>query len=254
MASPQRTPHSQHEHNLSAEAIAAFDFEFFRDFARYAAFLDEHLDPASIGAILDVGGGNGRFLDQLLERFPSASAVIVDNFQPMLDRNQPHPRKHAVCSSAYSLVAALGGRRFDLITINVLLHHLVGATAAETREQQRAVLASLPSLLKPGGRILVYEQCFEGWLPGVEPGALIWKVTRIRQPLLQRAIFRLGANTAGTGVAFRSRAAWRALFGESGLRIVDERTLHDDRLRILKVLAFTIRRVGTHAFLLAPSG
>jgi SAM-dependent methyltransferase len=177
--------------------------------------------------------------------------VIVDNFQPMLDRNRPHPRKRAVCASAYALGAALEGRRFDLITINVLLHHLVGGDAAATRRQLVGFLADLPSLLAPGGRVLVYEQCYEGWLPWVEPGGLIWAVTSLRHPLIQKALFRLGANTAGVGVAFRSRAGWRGAFADAGLRLVDERTLHDDRLRVHKVLAFTIRRVGTHVFLLS---
>jgi trans-aconitate methyltransferase len=56
--------------------------------------------PSKIGyrveTILDCGGGNGQYLDMLLEQFPNAQGTLVDSAQFMLDQNRPHPRKQII--------------------------------------------------------------------------------------------------------------------------------------------------------------
>ena len=49
--------------------------------------------------ILDVGGGNGRFLNSILDQFPSALGTLVDISPQLISLNHPHPRKTVTISS-----------------------------------------------------------------------------------------------------------------------------------------------------------
>ena len=79
------------EFKLSDEQLEAFDNEF-RDWPGYERFLREHGSDHPPERILDVGGGNGKFLDRVLEVFPNANGVMMDNAN-IADCNASHPRK-----------------------------------------------------------------------------------------------------------------------------------------------------------------
>jgi hypothetical protein len=58
----------------------------------------------SVESILDCGGGNGQYLDMLLEQFPNAQGTLVDSAQFMLDQNKPHPRKQLILGNLEDLL------------------------------------------------------------------------------------------------------------------------------------------------------
>jgi SAM-dependent methyltransferase len=239
------------ELSLDDQALEQFDKDF-RDWPLYLQILTR-TTASPVTSVLDVGGGNGVFLDRLLDVFPKAKGVLLDDSSYMLRRNKAHLRKRLLQHSALALSDAFSGERFDLITVNVLLHHLVGSTRRETRTNVQCFLNEARALLVPGGRLVVYEQCYEGWVPFVEPGSLIFALTSVRSPVLAKLMRRFGANTAGVGVAFRSESGWRRLFVRAGLELVENTAIHDDRLRVWRVFLLTIRRVCRRVFVLAPS-
>ena len=53
--------------------------------------------------VADLGGGDGRILDGLLDALPNAQGTLVDLAQKMVDANQPHPRKVAIQGDLSSL-------------------------------------------------------------------------------------------------------------------------------------------------------
>lgn len=165
--------------------------------------------------LLDVGGGNGRFVDRLLEEFPNASGTVLEPSELLLGRNAPHARKTLLMGTA----AALPPARYDLICVHWLLHHLVLESYETTRQEQVRTLTALRAHLTERGRISVYENIYEGWLGDDLPGWLIYQGTALRR--LAALTKRLGANTAGVGVCFHSLPAWRALVAEAGLRIAE---------------------------------
>jgi 2-polyprenyl-3-methyl-5-hydroxy-6-metoxy-1,4-benzoquinol methylase len=171
-------------------------------------------------SILDLGGGNGRFLDELLERFPNSNGVLLDVSDALLTQNKPHSRKQLMKASVDQIPALLH-RKFDLITINWLLHHLVGQTYRKSHHNAISLLDQCKDLLNERGMIIVTENMFDGVLQTNVPSWLIYSITSVRTPWFAK-IARRFFNTAGVGVCFNSRNAWRRIFREAQLAICDE--------------------------------
>ena len=202
---------------LRDDQVEAFDREYV-DADRFVAIC-ERIDadfPDGKFSFLDVGGGNGRFSDQLLSRYPGARGTVLDNSEVLLERNEPHVRKTVRLGSVEDLDAF--EEKFDLLSLHWLLHHLVGDSYAETRSNQRSALHSVGRLLTDRGRVSVFENDYHGWLPDPLPTYIIYTVTASKAlaPLART----LGANTAGVGVCFNSFQGWRAMIEHSGLRLL----------------------------------
>ena len=75
---------------LDNTQLAAFDVEFVDDrlWPLVAARIDSDF-PAGDFRFLDVGGGAGRFADQLLERYPRTSGTVLDSSERVLAGNRP---------------------------------------------------------------------------------------------------------------------------------------------------------------------
>jgi hypothetical protein len=218
---------------LSDEQVEAFDREYVdaNRLRRVCSRIEADFTDGEF-SFLDIGGGNGRFADQLLGRFPRAHGTVLDNSETLLARNKPDPRKSLVSGSADELSGIRGP--FDLISMHWLLHHLVGDSYRATRLNQRNALASLAPLLSHRGRISVFENDYVGWLPDPYPTWAIYSFTASR--MLTPLARVLGANTAGIGVCFDSEAGWRRTFDAAGLELIDRAepdTWH--------------RRIGLHA-------
>ncbi len=231
---------------LSEHAVQSFDVPFPHP-EQYLNFLREHLETPP-RRILDLGGGNGTFLDSLLDCFDEAHGVLLERSSSMAALNRPHDRKSVLLADAMAVPMCPDAGSFDLITINVFLHHIVGITARETDALLCGFLRELPTLMTSRGVIAVYEYVYEGWL--VEPGRLIFGLTSIKQPFISWLLNRSGANTAGVGVYFRSPSAWREVFDGCDLRVARDASLGSDRIRIPRRIFLNVNRVGPHIFLL----
>lgn len=203
---------------LADHQVEAFDREYV-DSDRLAV-ITSRIDadfPDGRFTFLDVGGGNGRFADQLLERYPNARGAVLDNSETLLARNRQDPRKQVILGSAGDLQQVRG--TFDVVCTHWLLHHLVGSTYGESRAIQLRTLSQLSSLLSTGGRVSVFENDYIGWLTDSLPPYLIFAATASRT--LAPVARRLGANTAGVGVCFNSQAGWRDMLAASGLQVLN---------------------------------
>lgn len=217
---------AKHSRTLSPEQLQRYDRpehlwpSYWQDLA---ALVAQHFGTRPF-IHLDAGGGNGALADRLLERFAQCSSLVMDSSSLLLARNQPHARKRTWCAPVERL-EEFPGERFDLITVNCLLHHLVRESYHATRVHQRAVLRMLARRLRPGGRLFVCEHLYQSWLLAGLPGWLVYQATagRCLAPLVRRA----GANTAGVGVCFLSAQQWEAAFQAAGLRVLRRRALPD---------------------------
>jgi len=201
---------------LEDDQVEAFDTEYVSG-SRWDAVRDLiHAQfPDGNFSFLDVGGGNGKFADKLLDEFPRAKGTVVDNSELLLSRNIPHERKALLAESVESLSSR--GERYDLICIHWVLHHLVTDTYRGTRKNQTLALAQLSHLLTERGRISLYENLCDGWVFRNLPGWLIYQATSTRA--LARLTRRFGANTGGVGVCFLSQDRWAESIAQAGLTI-----------------------------------
>lgn len=216
------TTPDKHDPRLTDTQTAAFNADFHsveeldRKLLRIEWFFGSR--PFSI---LDLGGGNGHFLDTVLDRFPAARGTVLDLSDTLLSLNKPSSRKSLILASVEALPDVVEGEKFDLITMNWLLHHLIGTEYRACRNNCLSLLERCRTLLNPGGVILITENMFDGYFGTNIPSWLIFRVTRIRAPWIVRLTHRF-ANTAGTGVCFRSQRSWVRLFAAAGYRIARE--------------------------------
>jgi SAM-dependent methyltransferase len=202
---------------LADSQVEAFDTEYV-DGSRWAtvkARIDEAF-PAGEFSFLDVGGGNGRFADRLLAHYPKAIGTVLDSSELLLSRNQTNERKTVICDSVENL-----GRlnaKYDLICVHWLLHHLVGDSYTETRQNQSAALQILSGLLNSRGRASVFENMYNGWLLDNLPGQLIYHLTSAKS--IASLTRWMGANTGGVGVCYLSTKEWFRTIHAAGLRVL----------------------------------
>jgi hypothetical protein len=207
-----------HVRLLEDSQVVAFDTEYV-DADRWAvvkARLDASF-PDGTFAFLDVGGGNGKFADRVLEHYAGARGTVLDSSTLLLKRNTPSARKELLCDSVENLQKLQP--RYDVIFVHWLLHHLVGETWTQTRQNQQRTLATLRSLLRSNGRVSIFENNYTGWAFTALPGRLIYHATASRW--LATLTRRLGANTAGVGVCFLSRDQWYSDIAAAGLRVLE---------------------------------
>jgi SAM-dependent methyltransferase len=174
-------------------------------------------------ALLDVGGGNGTFLDAMLMAMPGDSfGTVVEMSKAMVEKNITSSRKFVVRANFLDWVVASGQaeKRFDVIFFNFVLHHFVGRQRNESIKLQTRALGAAKSILADGGLIVVYEIHYNGWFDGELPSKLIHALTS--STTLEPVVKQLGANTAGYGVCFHSENYWRSLFSENGLKVVHD--------------------------------
>lgn len=204
---------------LSDEQLSEFDTDdmFVERWRLITQCIDRDF-PDGKFSFLDLGGGNGIFTDRLLYRHPEARAVVLDNSELLIRRNKPNPRKTILLASVEDMETKLAGRQFDIVFMNWLLHHLVADSYAQTRENVRSAVGLAQRHLTPKGRVSVFENLCDGILLDGLPSHLIFHISSSRwlAPLTKR----LGANTAGVGVCYRSERQWLALFGSVGLNAV----------------------------------
>jgi len=205
---------------LSEAQNSSFDREYHASAEMFWKL--EHLANRYDGAfsILDVGGGNGVFLDTILSAFPKANGTLLDISAELLSRNRPLPRKRLVQGAIEDIPQLLGDQKFDVITVNWVLHHLVGRTYQQCRKNCIAMLQMCADLLSERGTLLVSETMVDGFFGTNIPSRLIYEITRIENPAFTRLSSRF-FNTAGVGVCFRSDDAWSRLFKEAGFQVDD---------------------------------
>ena len=205
---------------LNEDQTAAFDTEFHaREELETKFLLLEESSEDKPFTVLDLGGGNGLFVDQLLARFPKSSATIVDISASLLATNRPSDRKELIHGSIEYIPDLLAGRKFDYITGNWVFHHLIGNSYRTCWNNCLGTLMQCKELLKPNGMLIVAENMFDGYLGSNLPSHLIYAITSIRWPWFVRLAKRF-FNTAGVGVCFQSQRAWQHMFAQAGFDVV----------------------------------
>ncbi|MBU6950772.1 class I SAM-dependent methyltransferase [Hahella sp. HN01] len=173
-------------------------------------------NPASVN-LLDVGGGNGTFLDTMLSSMPESRGTIVEMSQVMADKNTSRHNKEVVCDNYLDWANRKldSNERFDVIFFNFVLHHFVSESWASSVALQRKALEVSRELLTKNGVIIVYEIHYNGGLYNEVTSKIIFGISSSR--LLAPFAKFMGANTAGFGVCFHSEPFWKELYYNQGL-------------------------------------
>ena len=163
---------------------------------------------------LDIGGGIGAFAAQICETVDNCEITVIDNSQVAKENFLSHERMNIEFVNFFSFSE---DKKYDFIVLKTVLHHFIASTDAETKNCQINGLQKCINLLKKDGIILVEENFYEPYFGRDLTGRLIYSITKIKA--LAKLTRRLGANTAGEGVRFRSFYAWKDIIETLGLTI-----------------------------------
>lgn len=196
---------------LSDDQTEAFDTEYVSPKLRqiYDKHMMERFDKNEQFRVLDIGGGNGVFADSLLDLYPNCNVDLLDYSEQLISRNSKHPRKKLIVASVEEISNHNDLEEYDLICMHWVLHHFVCDSYQETTHMLTRVLKMCRGRLKPGGRISIFENMYDGMLLDSLPSHLIYRLTSAKS--IAGLTRKFGANTAGIGVCFRSRKSWYKL-------------------------------------------
>jgi hypothetical protein len=196
---------------LSSEQIEAFYHDVFvedqvRDFL---ALVDSR---GTAKNVTDMGGGCGFFARRLKDE-SLHQIKVVDMDQTSVEACH---RSGIEAKRGDALNPEISGDE-DIVTFNLILHHLVGKTEAETQALQKQAL----SVWRPHIQsVFVNEYIYESYLGNLS-GRLIFEITK--SPILSwfgkvlsLVMPSLKANTFGVGVRFRAGDEWLQLFLSAG--------------------------------------
>lgn len=206
------------QRSLDQERIAEFYHDNFvadqlRDFERLVI-----ANGVPNGVVADVGGGCGYFARAVAREFGVSTRVLDSDPVSVAEA-----RKLGVEAELFDALDARFAGDEEFVCFNLILHHLVGTSASETRALQRRALANWRGR---GVKIFVNEYIYES--PAVL-GASAWLINFITANralsaiagIAGRFIPSLRANTLGVGVRFRDGRDWRRLFAEAGFEAID---------------------------------
>jgi hypothetical protein len=198
------------------------------------------------GVVVDMGGGCG-FFAAALARSTGLATRVVD----MDPASVAKARALGVDAQQGDALAPPKRGDESSVCFNLILHHLVGASGAQTHQLQRAALRAwqqTPCVL------FVHEYIYESYLVRGLSGWAIYTITsskllsRLGQ-LVSRLVPSLRANTFGVGVRFRSADEWRRMFESEGWMVAATRRGEEERVSLARRLLL-IKSCRRDSFLL----
>ena len=122
---------------------------------RLRSEIESHLPDA--GNLLDIGNGGVFNYDTKL-----AEKITALDLSPDIFAGSFYP-PHVSFLEGSALDIPLDDARFDSVVMVMLLHHLVGSTISQSRENVRKCIAECRRVLKPGGRLVIGESRVPRW-------------------------------------------------------------------------------------------
>lgn len=206
---------------LDEQQVLDFDTDYIRDeeWDKLCEYLWQ-LFPDGNFKFLDIGGGNGVFCDKVLDIFPQSKAVLLDNSEYLISLNKQSDRKRIICESVEKIDKLFQGEEFDVVFLNLVLHHFVSNNYKATYKNVKDTFLNLKLLLSSKGYVCVFEDFYNGLIFDGLPSHLIFALTSSK--IFAGLTRKFGANTGGVGVCFRSKKQWIKIISECGYGIVHE--------------------------------
>lgn len=141
-------------------------FEFFDRFtpsyddSRVDFMIDELTRLGPGARVVDLGCGDGSVLRHLTERVADLDAVGLDPSPRYVERGRAAGLDVRTGSILDPDLGQQIGDGYDAVLVVAVLHHLVGGSRRRSRAYVRQALANAASILRPGGRLLIYEPTY----------------------------------------------------------------------------------------------
>ena len=176
--------------------VTPFLFDWLKD---NAAFLTGRTPLR----VCEFGGGGGIVLHMIEEELGGQPMLVNAELVGQYGQRQVSDSIRFVQTSI--LEAGLADDAFDVVIARNVLHHLIGDTLRQTRQNQSYVFAELLRVTKPGGLIIIQEQVNQrSWAC-----SMIYYLSRLASRLkLRIESFEVTPNTV---IAYLTRSQLEAL-------------------------------------------
>lgn len=233
--------------------LIAFNREYVNDrrWSFFQSAVEAQVQHARRLRFLDVGGGAGDFAVRVRTAYPQWNVHVLDISDFLLS----HAKSKGLAVMKLSILDNIPERwvnAFDIVSVNYVLHHLVGSSHAQTTANVMRALSNLRRLVASTGMVSVFENNYVGHLFHDSCGRLIYELTSNR--VIAQLARRLGANSAGVGVRFRSAIAWQQMFQSAGFMVRSVRFDRDFEFDIGRIKKILLNAKEAHAchFCLTP--
>jgi SAM-dependent methyltransferase len=228
---------------LDEQQVLDFDTDYIQDedWNKLCEYL-RILFPDGVFNFLDIGGGNGVFCDKILAAFPQSKGVLLDNSEYLIALNKQSERKRIVCASVEHIDKLFQSEQFDVVFLNLVLHHFISNSYQSTYKNVKDTFLHLKPLLSSRGYVYVFEDFYNGLIFDNLPSHLIYILTSSK--MLAGWTRRLGANTGGIGVCFRSKKQWKKIIDKCGYAIIHEGESHIFQFPFYKRLLLHLGKVN----------
>ena len=211
----------------------------------------------SVFSLLDIGGGTGFFATAVRKEFPRAAITILDLDESSVRKGR-ESGLNALQGSIIDPPAEIRGEQFDVVSFNLMLHHIIGDDEPSTYDLQRRALEQGRRLMTKEGKMFVHEICYEGRLLRDLSARLIYQITSSRFigvaiRVIGKAIPSLNANTAGIGVRFRPSHQWMTLASKTGLILAKACKGEPERHSWIRRVCLLIQEVRRHSWLMSSA-
>lgn len=232
---------------LSAEQIEAFYHDEFVD-DQVRDFRNMLGEGRGGRVVVDIGGGCGFFARRLTDVAGERTRVL-----DMDPRSIEACRKLGVEGRVGDALEPTPSGDEGVVTFNLILHHLVGATETETRQLQLRAIQGWHEKVR---FVFVNEYIYESFVMDTS-GRLIYAITSSRVlswvgTKISKFVPAFKANTFGVGVRFRSHEEWRRLFADAGYRVADSRIGKNERVSP-PLRGLLIKSIRRDSFVLVPT-
>jgi SAM-dependent methyltransferase len=231
---------------LSSEQVEAFYHDqFVEDQSRH--FIAMLGADAAHRSVTDVGGGCG-FFARRISQLTGCRIKVMDMDAASIEACR---RAGVQAVRADALDPQISGDE-DVITLNLILHHLVGPSEKVTLELQRK---ALQVWTKHARAIFVNEYIYESYVANLS-GWFIYQITSNRilssiGRMAAKVVPAFHANTFSVGVRFRAHQEWRRLFEAAGFEVRASEIGATEKVA-LPLRLLLIKCIRRDSFLLLP--
>jgi hypothetical protein len=231
---------------LSTEQIEAFYHDqFVEDQANH--FVKLLGATSRVNNVTDMGGGCG-FFAKRLKHLADYKVKVIDMDEGSVDAC----RSSGVEAERGDALKPTFTGNEDVVTFNLILHHLVGVSEQATLDLQIKALA----LWRPHIQFaFVNEYIYESYI-GNFSGWLIFSITKSQflstiGKIVAKFLPSLKANTFGIGVRFRAAQEWERVFDSAGYDVKSTIVGENEPVSLPRRLLL-IKHIRRDSFLLSP--
>ena len=168
-------------------------------------------------SLLDVGCGNGYFVDRALAETSISQAYGLDISRAMLELNREVPNKYLCLASALRMPFKPGS--FTFIHFDAVLHHVVGTSRKSSAQQAYGVIRDCVALTRKDGFLVLTERCVDSRISSV----IIFYALKF---LSKTWLARFGSVARGLMVSFLTPDEFLSGIHAAGARVIRTEVTH----------------------------